>query len=111
MLFKKVPADIRWIFSVGMIFLITMAVWRGIFFISYNPPGKAFSGSAFFMGLRFDLKFAAIISVIIFLLSRISFINPFKNNSSKKFWNFFLPFLYMLLLVFYAADYYHYDYL
>src|SRR5687768_6527319 len=104
MLLKKVPADIRWIFAVFFIFVITMTILRVVFFLNYNPPGKAFSGSAFFMGFRFDLKFASIIALVTFMITRIPFLNPFKNFNAKKFWNFLLPFLYLLLLVVYAAD-------
>lgn len=88
-----------------------MTLARFIVFWKYNPPGKAFSGSAFIMGLRFDARIACIIGVAILLLCAIPFLNPFKNERSRRFWNILLPVVFAIMLIFYAADYYHFDYL
>ncbi len=108
---QKIPRLLRWIFSVVLLLLAVMTIFRFIFFWAYNPPGKAFSGSAFIMGLRFDARWACGVGLAIMLLCAIPFINPFKNKGSKKFWNIYLSFLFIVLLVFYGADYYHFDYL
>ena len=110
-LLKKVPRLLRWIFSVVLLLLAVMTIFRFIFFGAYNPPGKAFSGSAFIMGLRFDARWACGVGIAMLLLCAVPFLNPFKNTGSKKFWNIFLSFLFIVLLVFYGADYYHFDYL
>ena len=110
-LLKKVPRLLRWIFSVVLLLLAVMTIFRFIFFGAYNPPGKAFSGSAFIMGLRFDARWACGVGIAMLFLCTIPFLNPFKNTGSKKFWNIFLSFLFIVLLVFYGADYYHFDYL
>ena len=111
MFFKKVPPDIRWIFAVFLIFLISMTFFRVLFYLNYNPVGKPFSGSGFFMGLRFDLKLASILALFIFFVTRIPLFNPIKNHRAQKTWNVLLPVLYILFLVMYAVDFYHYDYL
>jgi phosphoglycerol transferase MdoB-like AlkP superfamily enzyme len=108
---QRIPKLLRWIFSVVLVFIATMTISRFIFLWRYNPPGKAFSGSAFIMGLRFDTKFACMIGLAILILCAFPFLNPFKNFKAKKFWNFFIPLLFIVLLFFYGADYYHYDYL
>ena len=110
-LLQKIPKLLRWIFSVVLLFLITMTICRLVFFWTYNPPGKAFSGSAFLLGLRFDARIACIIGLTILILCAFSLINPFKNTAAKKFWNILLPFAYVTLLLFYFIDYYHFDYL
>ena len=107
----KIPRLLRWIFSVVLLLLAVMTVFRFIFFWAYDPPDKAFSGSAFIMGLRFDARWACGVGLAIMLLCAIPLLNPFKNKGSKKFWNIFLSFLFIVLLVFYGADYYHFDYL
>ncbi|MBL0144741.1 MAG: sulfatase-like hydrolase/transferase [Chitinophagaceae bacterium] len=88
-----------------------MSIYRFVFYFAYNPPSKAFSGSAFIMGLRFDAKFASIIGLGILLLCSIPFFNPFKNNRITLFWNILLPLLFIIMLLFYGSDFYHYDYL
>ena len=108
---QKIPKLLRWIFSVVFIFLITMTICRLVFFWTYNPPGKAFSGSAFLLGLRFDARIACITGLVMMILGAFPFINPFKNTGAKKFWNIVLPLAFTVLLLFYFIDFYHFDYL
>ena len=108
---QRIPKLLRWIFSVVLIFLLTMTIFRFIFFWVYNPPHKAFSGSAFIMGLRFDARIACIVGIAMMLLTFIPFLNPFRNHKAKPFWNFLLPLAFTVLVLFYFIDFYHYDYL
>ncbi len=108
---QRIPKLLRWIFSVVLIVLVTMTVFRFIFYWKYNPPGKAFSGSAFLMGLRFDARIACIIGLGMMLLTFIPFLNPFKNYKAKTFWNFLLSLVFTILVLFYFIDFYHFDYL
>ncbi len=108
---QRIPRLLRWIFSVVVLFLFSMTICRFIFYWTYNPPGKAFSGSAFILGLRFDARIAAIVGLAILLSAAFPFFNPFKNTGAKKIWNFLLPLLFVLLLLFYFIDFYHFDYL
>lgn len=111
MFFKKIPALVKWICAVLLGFLIVMTAYRFLFYLSYNPVGKSFSGSAFLMGLRFDLKFVCILGLTILVLCGIPFINPLQNNIAKKIWKILLSVLMMLVLLFYAVDYFYYGYL
>jgi phosphoglycerol transferase MdoB-like AlkP superfamily enzyme len=111
LLLQRIPKLLRWIFSVVLLLLATMTIARILFYFSYNPPGKAFSGSAFILGLRFDARMACIAGLAILLLCAIPFVNPFKNSLAKKAWNFILPFVFTLLVLFYFIDFYHFDYL
>ena len=108
---QRIPKILRWIFSVATVLLLTMTIFRILFYLKYNPPAKAFSGSAFLLGLRFDARIAAIVGLAMLLLTFISFLNPFKNIAAKSFWNFLLPILFILLVIFYFIDFYHFDYL
>ena len=109
--FKRIPRLVRWILSVQFLFLVVMTVLRFLFYFRYNPSGKAFSGSAFLMGLRFDIKFVCILGVTMLVCCSIPFLNPLRNNVAKKIWTILLPVVFMLTLFFYAVDYYYYDYL
>ena len=108
---QRIPKTLRWIFSVVTVLLVTMTIFRLLFYLKYNPPAKVFSGSAFLLGLRFDARIAAIIGLAMLLLTFIPFLNPFKNIAAKSFWNFLLPILFILLVLFYFIDFYHFDYL
>jgi len=110
-LFNKFPRLLRWIFAVMIIWLGMMTLARFVFFWSYNPPGKAFSGSAFLLGLRFDARVVCIIGLSMLILSALPFLNPIKKNTARKFWNILLPLAFLFTVFMYVADYYHFDYL
>jgi len=108
---QRIPKLLRWIFSVVLVLLIVMTISRLIIFWKFNPPGKAFSGSAFIMGARFDARVICIIGLCMMLLCAIPFLNPFRNFKAKKFWNIFLPLLFIIMVLVLAVDFYHFDYL
>ncbi|MEP6674038.1 MAG: sulfatase-like hydrolase/transferase [Ferruginibacter sp.] len=111
MFVERIPRLLRWTFSVILLLLLTMTIFRFIFYWTYNPPGRAFSGSAFILGFRYDARVACVIGLSILILCAFPFLNPIKNIRAKTFWNILLPLVFLILLIFYAADYYHYDYL
>ncbi len=108
---QRIPKLLRWIFSVVLILLLVMTISRLIIFWKFNPPGKAFSGSAFIMGFRYDARVVCIIGLAIMLLCAIPFLNPFKNFNAKKFWNISLPLIFISMILVLAIDFYHFDYL
>jgi phosphoglycerol transferase MdoB-like AlkP superfamily enzyme len=107
----RVPKLLRWIFSVVFVLLAVMTISRLIIFWSFNPPGKAFSGSAFMLGLRYDARVVCIIGLVMMLLCAFPFLNPFKNFRAKKIWNILLPLVFIIMVFVLAVDYYHFDYL
>ncbi|MFZ4058162.1 MAG: LTA synthase family protein [Ferruginibacter sp.] len=50
-------------------------------------------------------------AIVILVLCAIPWLHPFKNYRSKSWWNIIIPLAFLFLVFFYAADYYHYDYL
>src|SRR5436189_4199010 len=96
---QRIPKLLRWIFSVVFILLIVMTISRLLIYWRFNPPGKAFSGSAFLLGFRYDARVACIIGLIIMLLCAIPALNPFKNYKAKYFWNIFLPLVFMIMIL------------
>ena len=108
---KEIPRLLRWIFSVLLTLLGVMTIARFLFFWAYNPPGKAFSGSAFLLGFRYDLRIVCVIGLAMLIICAIPYLHPFKRIGAKKFWNFLLPLVFLLMVFIYIADYYHFDYL
>jgi len=88
-----------------------MTVYRVYFFLHYRPPGKPFSGSALLLGLRYDLRILAAIGLGMFILSAFRFSDPFKNRIAMRAWTIVFAVIFFIFLIFYGADFYHYDYL
>src|SRR5262245_46176676 len=108
---QRIPRLLRWICSVVLILMLVMTISRLIIFWNFNPPGKAFSGSAFIMGLRFDASVACIIGLVMLLLCAIPYLNPFKYYNAKKIWNILLPLVFLIMCFVFVIDFYHFDYL
>jgi len=111
MFLKRIPRLLRWIIAVLFVFIGVMTLYRLLFYFKYNPATKPFSGSAFLMGLRFDVKFVCILGVSMVALCSIPFLNPIKTKTAQKIWLVLLPVFFMVMLLFYAVDYFYYDYL
>ena len=110
-IFQRIPRLLRWIFAVVASFLLVMSFSRLIIYWSFNPPGKAFSGSAFIMGLRYDARVVCVMGIYIMLIGSLPLLNPFKNAKAIRFWNILVPLFFMFMVLVLAIDYYHFDYL
>lgn len=107
----RIPKLLRWIFSVVLVLLVVMTLSRLLIYWKYNPHGKAFSGSAFIMGFRYDARVVCVIGLVMMLICAIPALNPFKNYKAKYFWNILLSIVFMLMILVFAIDFYHFDYL
>jgi phosphoglycerol transferase MdoB-like AlkP superfamily enzyme len=110
-IFSSRPKIVGWVLQIMGIFLLAMFLYRLLFYISYNPLSKPFSGSCLLMGLRFDVKFVCILGFTMLVFCLIPFLNPFKYAKASKFWNWILPLLFMIGCLMYITDYFFYDYL
>lgn len=108
---NHIPRLLRWVFSVMLFFLVTLTVYRFIFFFHYRGEHRPFSGSAFLLGLRFDARYVSILGMGMLLLCSLPFLNPVKNIKATRFWNILLTMLFLVTLIFLGSDFYHYDYL
>jgi phosphoglycerol transferase MdoB-like AlkP superfamily enzyme len=109
----KLSKSILWNTLLGSSYLILMSVLRIAFIYQFNNPETSSQPlkSAFILGLRFDLRYVAIIMIVSFLISIIKPLNPFENKIGKKIivaiWMIFS----FLIVFFYTADFLHFAYL
>ena len=75
----KIPKLIRWIFVVGIIFLLWMGLLRLIFYFVFNHAGNPISvlGPSFLLGLRYDIK------MICLMVKRIV-----RHINLVRYWSF-----------------------
>lgn len=110
-LFHRFPKLLRWILATILFLLLLIFLYRFLFFYTYSKPGRPLPGSAILLGLRYDARIVSVIGLAMLLLGLVPFFNPFRNRVAKKIWPFVLTLVFLIFLVVYTADFYHYDYL
>ncbi len=66
---------------------------------------------SFWLGLKYDLRWIAVILIPIALLSLFPRLSPFYSNRCKKIWTVYLGILTLLVLFFYGADFGQFAYI
>jgi phosphoglycerol transferase MdoB-like AlkP superfamily enzyme len=109
----KIPKLIRWIFVVGIIFLLWMNLLRLIFYIVFNHTGNPLSsvGSSFLLGFRFDLKMICFFLAFMLLLGALNISDPFISARSRKGYFILLAIVCVITSFTYTIDFAHYSYL
>ncbi|HLA60257.1 MAG TPA: hypothetical protein VK622_15895, partial [Puia sp.] len=109
----KVPKLIRWIFVVGIIFLLWMGLLRLIFYFAFNHAGNPIStvGSSFVLGFRFDLKMICFLLEFMLLLGALNISDPFISSRSRKGYFLLLAIVCVVTSFTYIIDFAHYSYL
>lgn len=107
----KIPEKIRWVIAVMIILLLYMTLYRFYFFFHYHDATRPFSGSAFILGLRYDARVISVLGLFLVLFSSIPKFNPIQNSFAIRWWTMILSLLFLISVIFYATDFYHYDYL
>ncbi len=107
----KIPKTIKWISGIMLMILLFMTLYRFCFFFYYRDITKPFSGSAFLLGLRYDARSVSIFGLSVLLFCSISRFNPLENYKAARWWTSILSVVFFAILIFYATDFYHYDYL
>jgi phosphoglycerol transferase MdoB-like AlkP superfamily enzyme len=109
----KIPKLIRWIFVVGIIFLLWMGLLRLIFYFVFNHAGNPISslGSSFLLGFRFDLKMICFLLEFMLLLGAMNLSDPFMSVRSRKVYFTLLAVACLITSFTYTIDFAHYSYL
>ncbi|MEO6404272.1 MAG: LTA synthase family protein [Ferruginibacter sp.] len=107
----KFPKRLQWLFSILIFLLLLMMLYRIIFFYHFRSAHRPLSGSTLILGLRYDARIAGIFGLLILILSSFKNLNPFINLKSRFFWNTFITICLGIVIIFYATDYYYFDYL
>ena len=106
------PKTILWTLLSGFFFLVIMTVLRTVFVYRFKAPvsGDNILGAAYRLGFRYDLRYVAIVMLLVLLFSYIKPIHPFQQNIGKLLGKLIWMVFGTVLLLFYTADFIHYAY-
>jgi phosphoglycerol transferase MdoB-like AlkP superfamily enzyme len=109
----RVPKTIQWIVKLFLIYLCIFTAFRIATVICFKPKSiNVFElAPAFWLGLKYDLRWIAVILIPIALLSLFPKLSPFFSERSKKYWTAYLGIITLLVLFFYGADFGQFAYI
>ena len=110
---RRVPKTIQWIVKLFMIYLCIFTAFRIATVIFFKPESiSVFElGFSFWLGLKYDLRWIAIILLPIAVLSLYPRLSPFRSERNKKYWTAYLGVTTLLVLFFYGADFGQFAYI
>jgi len=109
----RVPKTIQWIVKLFFIYLCIFTAFRVATVVCFKPASMGFLelGPSFWLGLKYDLRWIAVLLLPIALLSLFPRLSPFYSERCKKMWTVYLGILTLLVLFFYGADFGQFAYI
>lgn len=110
---KRVPKTIQWLVKLFIIYLVIFTGFRIATVVCFKPKNIAVLdlAPAFWLGLKYDLRWIAFILFPIAVFSLYPKFSPFYSERLKKFWTVYLGILTLLVLFFYGADFGQFAYI
>jgi len=108
----KIPKTILWVVNLFFIFLLIFTLFRLTTFFAFKPRDLSFGDllPSFWLGIRYDLRWIAIILLPIIFISLIPKLSPFYSRRNKKWWTWYLAVMTFLTFFFFAADFGNFSY-
>lgn len=103
----KIPKTILWVINLFLIFLLIFTLFRLVTYFAFKPKSFSFGDlvPSFFMGVRYDLRWIAIILLPVVIVSMLPQFSPFYSSRNKKWWTWYLAVITFVLFFFFAADF------
>ncbi|MBC6492370.1 LTA synthase family protein [Flavihumibacter stibioxidans] len=110
---KRIPRNIRWLLAICLLLVLAMSIARVFSWYVFRLPmaETGLAGRTFWLGFRFDARVAAVLGLVILLVTSFRPLNPFLNSRAKKVWQWSLTLVVLLLTLFYVIDFLHFRYL
>ncbi len=109
----RVPKTIQWIVKLFLIYLCIFTAFRIATVIFFKPGSIAVTDllPSFWLGLKYDLRWIAVILLPIAIVSLFPPLSPFTSERGKKLWTMYLGVTTLLVLFFYGADFGQFAYI
>ncbi len=108
----KIPKTIIWVANLLIIFLVIFTLFRLATYLAFRPSGCSIGEMipSFIMGIRYDLRWIAIILLPIIVVSMIPNLSPFYSSRNKKGWTWYLAIVTFIVFFFFAAGFGSFSY-
>lgn len=102
-----IPKTLLWVIHLLVIYTLLFTIFRTITVIAFKPETEHFSDlvPSFILGLRFDLRWIAIVLLPLAVAGSIPRLSPFFSARNKKIWTWYLAIMTFIILFFFAADF------
>ncbi|HEV2478007.1 MAG TPA: LTA synthase family protein [Puia sp.] len=90
-----------------------MSGLRLALFLAFPTQGHRFMDvlPSFGLGVRYDLRYAGILALLLYLLGSMPILDPFRTKAGKRVFLTFAGIAAFLVVFFYSVDFAHYSYL
>ncbi len=108
----KVSKTIQWIIKIFIIYLCMFTAFRIATVILFKPNTISLFelGPSFWLGLKYDLRWIALVLSPIIVLSIFKRFSPFHSARTKKVWTIYLSVITLLIMFIYGADFGNFSY-
>ncbi len=108
----KVSKTIQWIVKLFIIYLAMFTAFRIATVVLFRPKNISVLelGPSFWLGLKYDLRWIAIVLSPIIVLSIFKKFSPFHSPRTKKAWTIYLAIITLVIMFFYGADFGNFSY-
>lgn len=95
-----------------VIFLLIFTLYRIATFIAFKPASVSIGEAipSFLLGVRYDLRWIALILLPVILLSMSPRLSPFYSAKNKRWWSWYLAIVTFIVFVFFAAGFGSFSY-
>lgn len=109
----KFTPVVRWALQLFVILLLAFTLLRLITFFIFKPAhlGLWDAVPSFLLGMRYDVRWICIVLAPLLLIGSIPALSPFLSKKAKQFWLIYLVIITSFILIFFGADFGHFDYI
>ena len=108
----KIPKTIQWIVKLFLIYLILFTAFRIATTVFFKPKSTGLIEliPAFWLGLKYDLRWITLALSPIIILSFYTKFSPFHSDKTKKGWTIYLALITLIIIFIYGADFGNFSY-
>lgn len=108
----RISKTLLWVANLLVIFLLIFTLFRMATFLAFRPKDISFTDviPSFLMGIRYDLRWIAIILFPVVFFSTSRRLSPFYSARNKKWWTWYLAVVTFIVFFFFAAGFGSFSY-